>query len=150
MCFEMEKAHSSTLAWKIPWMEEPDGLQFMGLQRVGHDWSDWAHKHNKVTFSLMKYWKNIHTDGQHTHKKILKIINYSVQFSRSVESDSLWPHESQHTRPPCPSPTPKVHSDSRPSSRWCHPTISFSVLKRWPLGITFSDSYVVLLTTFME
>ena len=45
----------------------------------------------------------------------------SVQFSRSVMSDSLWPHESQHARPPCPSPTPGVHSNSCPSSRWCHP-----------------------------
>ena len=45
----------------------------------------------------------------------------SVQFSHSVVSDSLRPHESQHTRPPCPSPTPGVHSDSRPSSQWCHP-----------------------------
>jgi len=48
----------------------------------------------------------------------------SVQFSRSVVSDSLWPHESQHTRPPCPSPSPGVHSDSCPSSQWCHPAIS--------------------------
>ena len=52
----------------------------------------------------------------------------SVQFSRSVVSDSLWPHESQHTRPPCPSPFPGVHSDSRPSSPWCHPAISSSVV----------------------
>ena len=44
----------------------------------------------------------------------------SVQFSRSVVSDSLRPHESQHARPPCVSPTPGVHSDSRPSSHWCH------------------------------
>ena len=48
----------------------------------------------------------------------------SVQFSRSVVSDSLRSHESQHARPPCPSPTPGVHSDSRPSSHWCHPAIS--------------------------
>ena len=52
----------------------------------------------------------------------------SVQFSRSVVSDSLRPHESQHARPPCPSPTPGVHSDSRPSSQWCHPAISSSVV----------------------
>ena len=52
----------------------------------------------------------------------------SVQFSRSVVSDSLWSHESQHTRPPCPSPTPGVHSDSRPLSQWCHPAISSSVI----------------------
>ena len=53
---------------------------------------------------------------------------YSVQFSRSVMSDSLRPHESQHIRPPCPSPTPRVDSDSCPSSQWCHPAISSSVL----------------------
>ena len=52
----------------------------------------------------------------------------SVQFSPSVVSDSLWPHELQHTRPPCPSPTPGVHSDSHPSSQWCHPAISSSVI----------------------
>ena len=56
----------------------------------------------------------------------------SVQFSRSVVSDSLRPHELQHVRPPCPSPTPGVHSDSRPSSQWCHPAISSS-------GIPFSS-----------
>ena len=48
----------------------------------------------------------------------------SVQFSHSVVSDSLRPHESQHCRPPCPSPTPGVHSDSWPSSQWCHLAIS--------------------------
>ena len=52
----------------------------------------------------------------------------SVQFSSSVVSNSLWSHESQHARPPCPSPTPGVHSDSRPSSQWCHPAISSSVI----------------------
>ena len=52
----------------------------------------------------------------------------SVQFSCSVVSDSLWPHESQHARPPCPSSTPRVHSDSHPSSQWCHPAISSSVV----------------------
>ena len=52
----------------------------------------------------------------------------SVQFSRSVVSDSSRPHESQRARPPCPSATPRVHSDSRPSSRWCHPAISSSVV----------------------
>ena len=52
----------------------------------------------------------------------------SVQFSHSVMSDSLWPHESQHTRPPCPSQAPRVYSNSCPSSRWCHPAISSSVI----------------------
>ena len=52
----------------------------------------------------------------------------SVQFSHSVVSNSLWPHESQHARPPCPSPSPRVHSNSSPSSRWCLPAISSSVI----------------------
>ena len=52
----------------------------------------------------------------------------SVQFSRSVVSNSLQPHESQHARPPCPSPTPGVHSNSCPSSQWCHAAISSSVV----------------------
>jgi len=52
----------------------------------------------------------------------------SVEFSCSVVSNSLRPHESQHARPPCPSPTPRVHSDSCPSSQWCHPAISSSVV----------------------
>ena len=56
----------------------------------------------------------------------------SDQISRSVVSDSFRPHESQHARPPCPSPTPRVHSDSHPSSQWCHPAISSS-------GIPFSS-----------
>ena len=50
----------------------------------------------------------------------------SVQFSHSVVSDSLWPHVLQHARPPCPSPTLGIYSNSGPLSRWCHPTISSS------------------------
>ena len=59
-------------------------------------------------------WKPLHT--------------HSVQFSHSVLSDSLWPHELRHARPPCPSPTPGVYSNSCPSSQWCHPTISSCVI----------------------
>ena len=51
-----------------------------------------------------------------------------LQFSRSVVSDSLRPHGLQHSRLPCPSPTPGAHSDPHPSSRWCHPTVSPSVI----------------------
>ena len=52
----------------------------------------------------------------------------SVQFSHSVMSDSFRPHEPQHTRPPCPSQTPRVHPNPRPLCQWCHPTISSSVI----------------------
>ena len=77
-------------------------------------------------------------------KKLLRTWSLSsVQFSRSVVSDSLWPHESQHTRPPCPSPTPRVHSDSRPSSQWCHPAISSSVVpfSSCPQSLPASESF---------
>ena len=58
----------------------------------------------------------------------LKWRIYSVQFSSSVVSDSLWPHGLQHARPPCPSPTPGVYPNSCPLRWWCHPTISSSVV----------------------
>ena len=67
----------------------------------------------------------------------------SVQFSRSVVSDSLRLHESQHTRPPCPSPSPGVHSDSCPLSQWCHPAISSSVVpfSSCPWSLPASESF---------
>ena len=69
----------------------------------------------------------------------------SVQFSCSVVSDSLQPHELQHARNPCPSPTPGVHSDSRPSSQWCHPAISSSVVpfSSCPQSLPASESFPV-------
>ena len=67
----------------------------------------------------------------------------SIQFSRSVVSDSSRPHESQHTGPPCPSPTPGVHSDSRTTSPWCHPAISSSVVSfsSYPQSLPASGSF---------
>ena len=67
----------------------------------------------------------------------------SVQFRRSVISDSLRPHALQRTRPYCPSPTPGVHSDSRPSSKWCHPAISFSIIpfSSCPQSLPASESF---------
>ena len=63
------------------------------------------------------------------HSVIQWVIRHSVsQFSHSVMSNSLWPHGLQHTRLPCPSPTPRVYPNSHPLSRWCHPTISSSAI----------------------
>ena len=69
----------------------------------------------------------------------------SVQFSHSVVSDSLRPHELQHARPPCPSPTPGVHSDLRPLSQWCHPAISSPVVPFYscPQSLPASDSFLM-------
>ena len=80
-------------------------------------------------------------------KKILPNKNVahfnSFQFSRLVMSDSLRPHELQHTRPPCPSPTPGVHWDSCPLSQWCHPAISSSVIpfSSCPQSLPASESF---------
>ena len=70
----------------------------------------------------------------------------SVQFSRSFVSNCLWPHELQHARTPCPSPIPRIYSNSCPLSRWCHPTISSSVvssstcLQSFPASMSFQIS----------
>ena len=71
-----------------------------------------------------------------------------VKFSRSVVSDYLRPHESQHSRPACPSPIPGVHPDSYPLSQWCHPTISssvipFSCLQSFPASGSFPVSWLL-------
>ena len=73
----------------------------------------------------------------------IKVQFSSVHFSHSVVSDSLRPHESQHTRPPCPTPTPGVHSNSRPLSPWCHPAISSSVVpfSSCPQSLPASESF---------
>ena len=78
-------------------------------------WHIHSHKHTQISFT----WILSHT---HVHQFS------SVQFSRYVMSDSLRPHESQHARPPCPSPSPGVHSDSCPSSPLCYPAIPSSVV----------------------
>ena len=94
--------HSYILAWKIPWMEEPGRLHSMGSQRVGHDWATSLH------LDMKRCKDEISSDDQ--------------------SCPTLWLHESQHARPPCPSPTRRVYSNSCPSSQWCHPAISSSVV----------------------
>ena len=77
------------------------------------------------------------------YKMGITIVPTSVQFSRSVVSDSLKPHEPQHTRPPYPSPTPGVHPNSCPLCWWCHPTISSSVIpfSSCPQSFPASESF---------
>ena len=90
---------------------------------------------NHLNYNLKK---KVHEQLDKNHLFIFWVFNgtansynskiHSVQFSHSVMSDSLWPHEPQHARPPCPSLTPGVHPNSCPSRRWCHPAISSSVV----------------------
>ena len=75
---------------------------------------------------------------------LLKRFFSSVQFSCSVMSNSLWPHELQNARPPCPSPTPRVYSNPCPSSWWCHPAISSSVVPfSCPQSLPASGSFPI-------
>ena len=77
-------------------------------------------------------------------RKVPRAAHFSsVQFSCSVVSDSLQPHESQHARPPCPSPTPRIYLNSCPSSWWCHPAISSSVVpfSSCPQSLPPSESF---------
>ena len=190
--------HSSILAWRISWTEEPGRLQSTRSQRVGHDWATSLSLSLRVSNLLLiviisnhmiselyisnltillfnnekngncilpgkKRWRMImkqksriclyletseyifffsqkkksystltmcralrcHFYQQtqwHNLRVYLTKVVFSVQFSLSVVSDSLWPHGQQHARPPCPSPTPRACSNSC-SSWWCHPTI---------------------------
>ena len=120
--------HSRILAWRIPWTEELGKLHSMVSQRVRHDATNTftftGHKWIRVFVVLgcflrfqwsARFWK-------------MRPQFSSVQFSGSVVSNSLQPHELQHTRPPYASPTPGVHSNSCALSRWCHPAISSSVV----------------------
>ena len=93
----------------------------------------WQRTEQKKKVIEKNYWNSPYKFNKTEINTYLSIINCSVQFSsvqftRSVVSDYLRPHESQHVKPPCPSPTPRVHSDSGPSSQWCHPAISSSVV----------------------
>ena len=84
-------------------------------------------------------WKNNHELSDLKQCKLSADIS-SVQFSRSVVSDSLWPHGLQHSRPPCPSPTPRAYPNSCPLSWWCHPNISSSVIPFSSCPQSFPDS----------
>ena len=91
------------------------------------------------SFSLLGYYKVL----SRVPHAIQQVLVGPVQFSHSVVSDSLRPHESQHARPPCPSPTPRVHSHLHPSSPWCHPAISSWVIpfSSCPQSLPASESF---------
>ena len=97
------------------------------------------------TFNIWELWQSYWFSDLHFLTLISSYYHKNVvsQFSHSVMSDSLWPHELQHARPPCPSPTPRVHSNSRPSSRWCPPAISSSVIpfSSCPQSLPASESF---------
>ena len=182
--------HSSALAWRTPWMEEPGRLQSMGSLRVGHDWVTSLSRIGEGNGSPLQcsrlenprdgeaWWAAIYGVAQ-SQTPLMRLSSSSssssscialycrqilyhwatrehyfedtkcrwlfssVQVSRSIMSDCFRPHESQHARPPCSSPTPGIHPNSRPSSRWCHPAISSSVIpfSSCPQSLPASESF---------
>ena len=112
----------------IPFYSCPQSFQVL-FHQVLFQWVNTSYQVAKVLELQVQY------------QSFLRIS--SVQFSRSVVFDYLRPHELQHIRPPCPSPTPGVHSDSCPSSQWCHPAISSSVVpfSSCPQSLPASESF---------
>ena len=158
------KSHSPVRLFMTPWTAAYQAPPSMGFSRKEY-WSGvplpsphlTAQLSSKSTYLFLaknisvsvpswslRAQKAIHRIGKKKKKAILSYIMYaSVQFSHSVMSDSLWPHESQHARPHCPSTTPRVHSDSGLSSQWCHPAISSSVFpfSSCPQSLPASESF---------
>ena len=101
---------------------------------------NWYHRNTK---DHRDYHKEPHTNKLEYLEELENLLSTSVQLSRSVMSNSLQLHELQHARPPCPSPIPGVHPNSCPSSRWCHPAISSSVVlfSSCPQSLLASESF---------
>ena len=107
-------------------------------------WISWKIHPSKELFYFLTKNLNGHIKNRGYRLLVLpSILVSSVLFSHSVVSDSLWPHELQHARPPCPSPTPGVHPNPCPSSWWCHPAISSSVVpfSSFPQSLSESESF---------
>ena len=135
--------HCSDLIWFVTFsscMLQPfgkllseEGIGSFSMYKPSTPWFLKGLIHKVYTINV-NHWQKLPGESVKNEwsKVTSKLFQYtapsSVQFSRSVVSDSLRPHKSQHARPPCPSPTPGVHPDSRPSSQWCHPSISSSVV----------------------
>ena len=120
-----KKNLSLSLAEPVSWNIKREGLKWKRAKEFKV-----KKREIKINYcsGFLTYFISLHLHNQILQMKKSKGFS-SVQFSHSVMSDSLWPHGLQHSRPPCPSPTPGDCSNSCLSSQWCHPTISFSVCR---------------------
>ena len=154
--------HSSILAWKIPWMEEPDGLQSMGSLRVRHDWATslwlftfmhWKRKWQPTQVFLPgesqgwgAWWAAVYGITQ-SWTRLMRFSSSSSrkkhQFNCSVVSDSLQSHGLQHARLPCPSPTLRACSNSCLSSRWCKSTRNRKLQEMWSAPRTMAVDWSI-------
>ena len=102
-------------------------LQFQSTKKICIIYHD-NHQNNEISTHSSVHFLGFIRNSIKVLSATVRRTPDSVQFSRSLVSDSLQPHEPQHARPPCPSPTPRVYPNSCPLSQWCHPTISSSVV----------------------
>ena len=122
---KMEK--SELMKWEGSRLQNYEAISWAVMGRDSLNWERKAEGWREIlNWNGEKLRKQVYIEWPQC--RIFSINAYSVQFSRSVMSNSLRPHESQHARPRCPSPTPGVHTNSCPLSRWCHPAISSSVV----------------------
>ena len=107
--------------WTLLWVREQANW-------MGH--TPWMLQQIHIALQKLRQW-SFSSSVQFSHSVSSFLRFSSVQFTSSVMSNSLWPHVPQHARPPCPSPTPGVHPNPCPSSRWCiqpsHPLLSPSL-----------------------
>ena len=117
------------------------GWILTNLKEEYQSFSKFSKNRSRENTSNFILWDQHHIDTEAIQKYVWNLS--SVQFSSSVMSDSLWPHGLQHTRLPCPSPTPEACSNTCPSSRWCHPIISSSVspFSSWLQSFPASGSF---------
>ena len=120
---EPPTVHTPTLAfeWRQPYTagQPPQDVSWQEAPGLGH---------GPLTQKEEDFSSSLENCNQYDFLQGPLMGSGSVQFSHSVTSNSLWPHRLQHARLPCPSTTPRAYSNSCPSSRWCHPTISYSVI----------------------
>ena len=131
-------------SWALPGRVTQDGQVI--VKSSDKTLVHWRSKWQQTPVILPKQHYGLHEKAKVWNQKMSSPGQFSsVQSSRSVVSDSLQPHESQPARPPCPSPTPGVHSNSCPLSRWCHPAISSSVVpfSSCPQSLPASESFPV-------
>ena len=114
------------LKFNIQKMKTMASGPYISWQEMGKQWKQWQTLFSWAPRSLQMVTAAIKLKDVCSLEE--KLWPTSVQFSHSVMFNSLWPHELQHTSPPCPSPTRGVHSNSCPLSQWCHPAISSSVV----------------------
>ena len=117
----------ASLATRIKCFKQTLGILLSACAKIKTIPKSWEHIFY-CSHPALELETDYHKDALFRDGLNIKQMYSSVQFSRSDMSDSLRPHELQHTRPPCPSPTPGVNTNSCPSSRWCHPDVSSSVV----------------------